>query len=177
MQIAEAQADLRRSFVGGGPGVVVSGLVWGVAAAVESAAGVAIAFAVLFLGGMLIFPISLAVSRLLFGRAGLQPENRLSPIALESTAAMIAGLLAAYLLIEYEPRFVFPVAALVVGAHYFAFRTLYGDPVFLLLGALVAAIALNGAFSWVSLPGGVLWQVAAVEIAVGALLTARAPRA
>ncbi len=36
MQIAEAQGDIRRSFVGGGAGVLVSGLIWCAAAIAEA---------------------------------------------------------------------------------------------------------------------------------------------
>ncbi len=176
MQIKEAQADLRRSFVGGGPGVIVSGLVWAVAGIVDSRTGAAQGFAVLFFGGMLIFPLAFLIDRVLFRRAGLQPGNGLSPIALESTAAMLAGLLAAYLLLGLQSQLVFPVAALVVGVHYFAFRTLYGDSTFLVLGALLAVLGLNGVFSVAALPGSLLWWVAGVELVFGALLTVRALR-
>lgn len=173
MNISEAQADVRRSFVGGGPGVVVSGFVWASAATATAQSGVAVGFALLFFGGMLIFPLSLLASRGLFRRAGTQPKNGLIPIALESTAAMIAGLFAAYLLLGPSPDLVMPVAAIAVGTHYFAFRTLYGDVTFLILGGMIAALGLNAIFDWAALPGGLLWQVAGVELAFGALLAIR----
>jgi hypothetical protein len=173
MQLHEAQADLRRGYVGGGPGVIISGLVWGAAAVIEARSGSALGFAALFLGGMLIFPLSLFTARALLRRAGAQKGNGLTPIAIESTASMIAGLFAAYLFLSIEPRLVFPIAALAVGAHYFAFRTLYGEPLFVALGALIAALGLNGVFSWVVLPGGLLWWVACVEILAGVILTAK----
>ena len=40
MTISDAQADLRRSYVGGGPGAFISGLLWFVAAWVEARHGV-----------------------------------------------------------------------------------------------------------------------------------------
>jgi hypothetical protein len=176
MQVSEAQADVRRSFVGGGPGVIGSGLVWCAAAIAEMKAGVGVGFAVLFLGGMLIFPLSLMTARAVFRRARPQSGNGLIPIALESTAAMIAGLLAAYLFLAHAPSLVFPVSALAVGTHYFAFRTLYGDAIFLLLGGGIAALGLNAIFDWILLPGGLLWWVAAVEFVFGVILTARSMR-
>ena len=66
MTIIEAQADLRRAYVGGGPGAFVSGLLWLAAAWVEAKYGIRTAFVALFLGGMLIYPLGLAASRLLF---------------------------------------------------------------------------------------------------------------
>jgi hypothetical protein len=173
MQIAEAQGDVRRSFVGGGPGVFVSGLIWCAAAIAEAQRGVGFGFAVLFFGGMLIFPLSLLVVRVAFRRAATQGGNGLTAIALESTAAMIAGLLAAYLLLPHAPHLVLPLAALAVGAHYFAFRTLYGDPLFLVLGAIISALGLNAAFGWIAIPIGLLWCVAGMELLIGVVLSIR----
>ena len=173
MHIGEAQGDVRRSFVGGGPGVFVSGLVWCAAAIAEAQRGVGFGFAVLFFGGMLIFPLSLLVARVVFRRAAPQSGNGLTAIALESTAAMIAGLFAAYLLLPHAPRLVLPLAALAVGTHYFAFRTLYGDVLFLALGALITALGLNAAFGWIAIPVGLLWCVAAVELLFGVILSTR----
>lgn len=171
MQITEAQADVRRSYVDGGPGQMVSGLVWLAAAIVAARNGIGLGFAVLFFGGMLIFPLTFVTTRTVFRRAPTQKGNALIPIALESTAAMIAGLFAAYLLVGHSPELVFPLSALVVGAHYFAFRTLYGDATFLILGALITMLGLNAIFRWLALSGGVLWWVAGIEIVFGVYLT------
>jgi hypothetical protein len=155
---------------------MASGLVWSACAVAEMKGGVGLGFAVLFFGGMLIFPISLVLARAVFRRARPQEGNGLIPIALESTAAMIAGLLAAYLLLDHSPGLVFAVSALAVGTHYFAFRTLYGDTIFLILGAVITALGLNAVFGWIVLPGALPWWVAGVELAFGVLMTARSIR-
>lgn len=173
MNVREAQAEICRSFVGGGPGVMVSGLVWLAAAFAEQERGVAFGFAVLFFGGMLIFPLSLMASRLIFRRAATQPGNGLTQIAIESTIAMIGGLFAAFLMLQYAPDYVMPLAALAVGTHYFAFRTLYGNVIFVVLGAIISALALNAALGWLALPIGLMWCVAGVELLVGLGLTVR----
>lgn len=100
---------------GGGPGAFVSGLVWLVAAWVEANHGIRAAFIALFFGGMLIYPLGLAAARLLFRRTGEAKGNPMGPIALESTIAMIGGLLAAWLILPFKPDLVFPVAAVAVG--------------------------------------------------------------
>ena len=64
MTITDAQADLRQAYVGGGPGAVVSGLLWLVVAWVEANEGTRTAFITLFFGGMLIYPLGLAASRM-----------------------------------------------------------------------------------------------------------------
>lgn len=173
MQIGEAQGDVRRSFVGGGPGVFVSGLIWCAAATAEAQRGVGVGFAVLFFGGMLIFPLSLLTVRLVFRRAAPQAGNGLTAIALESTVAMIGGFFAAYLLLPHAPGLVLPLAALAVGTHYFAFRTLYGDVAFPILGTIISALGLNAAFGWIAIPVGLLWCVAGVELLFGVILSVR----
>lgn len=174
MTIEEAQADLRRAYVGGGPGAMVSALVWLAAAAVLAARGVPAAFATLFFGGMLIFPLGLVLCRQVLRVAGETKGNPLGRSALESTIAMIAGLCAAWLFTPYRPDLVFPLSALAVGTHYFVFRTSYGDPLFWVLGALIAAVGAAGVF----VPGlptlALVLTVAAIELVLGVMLTARA---
>lgn len=176
MQLSEAQTDLRRAYVDGGPGTVISGLVWTAAAMVLARAGVAAGFAVLFFGGMLIFPLSLVVNRGLLGRPGESGENPLGRLVLESTVAMIAGLFAAWLFLRHDPGLVMPLAAIAVGAHYFAFRTAYGLTVFWSLGAVIVAMGVGAVYGVV--PGGGFLPVAVgvVEIAFGLILTVRALR-
>ena len=97
-------------------------------------------------------------------------------LVLESTIAMIAGLFAAWLFLRHDPSLVMPLAAIMVGTHYFAFRTAYGDRAFWLLGALVTLAGLAAIYRFVPLPGGVTLAVALIELAFGATLTARGLR-
>jgi hypothetical protein len=177
MEISKAQGDLRRAFVGGGPGVLVSALVWLTAAAVEPRQGVGTAFAVLFLGGMIIFPVSTLACRYLFKRGKEEPDNPLGRVALESTFAMIGGLFAAWLFLPARPEFVFPVAAIAVGTHYAAFRTAYGDILFWLLGGLITLVGLLGIYPVVPLPGGPILAIGVIEFIFAVILTMRATRA
>ncbi|MEA1014449.1 DUF7010 family protein [Sphingosinicella sp. LY1275] len=177
MTIDDAQSDLRRAYVGGGPGVFVSGLVWLAAAMVERKAGIGPAFTTLFFGGMLIFPLGALACRLVFKRAKEAADNRLAAIALESTVAMIGGLLAAWLFLPLEPAHVFPIAAIAVGTHYAVFRTLYGDALFWVLGGLITAAGLLGLFAGGAIPGGTILVVGAIELLFAVLLTMRALRA
>lgn len=170
------QRDLRRAFVGGGPGVFVSGLVWLAAAMVERGQGIGTAFAMLFFGGMLIFPIGTAACRLLFKREKEAPNNPLGAIALESTIAMIGGLLAAWLFLPLRPDFVFPIAAIAVGTHYAVFRTVYGDALFWVLGGLITIVGLLSIFEVVPIPGGPTLAVSAIELLFAILLTMRGLR-
>ena len=171
MTIFEAQADLRRAYVGGGPGLVVSGLFWLVAAFVHANLGIEAAFVVLFFTGMLIFPSAILIRSALFRRAKEAAGNPLGRVALESTIAMLAGLVLAWLVLPLRPDWAFPFAAIAVGTHFFAFRSAYGDARFWLLGALLTAMGMAEAFG-VTVLGQMLLLVGAVEILFGLWLAA-----
>ena len=174
MTIDDAQADIRRAFVGGGPGAIVSALVWLFAAFVHSRSGVSGAFIALFFGGFLIFPVSLLLSRYVFGRSTMAKGNPLGLLALESTIAMIGCLIAAWLLLKPYPGFAFPVAAIAVGTHYLAFKTAYGDRTYWLLGALLTMIGACGIYYLPGRTSLVILAVAATELAFGMALLVRA---
>ncbi len=174
MQLSEAQADLRRAYVDGGPGTVISGLIWIAAAMAQAREGVGTGFAVLFFGGMLIFPLSLLVNRALIRRASEATENPFGRLVLESTVAMIGGLFAAWLFLGHAPHLVMPLAALAVGAHYFAFRTAYGLLVFWGLGGVIMAMSVGAIYGVLPMAGFLALAVGVVEIAFGLVLTVRA---
>lgn len=174
MTHTEAQHDNRRAFVGGGPGAFISGAVWLTAAFVMRQRGVGKAFAVLFVGGMLIFPLAQLVSRALFRRRPARSENPLGRVALESTVAMIGGLFAAWLFIPLKPAYVFPIAAVTVGTHYAAFRTVYGDVLFWVLGGLIATVSVIDVLGYAKILGGPILAVGLIEVVFAVILTARA---
>ena len=177
MTIAEAQQDSRRAFVGGGPGAFISGAVWLISALTIKQQGVGPAFAVLFFGGMLIFPLAQLISRFLFKRSPAAPGNPLGRVAVESTMAMGGGLFAAWLFLFIRPGYVFPLAAIAIGTHYAAFRTVYGDILFWLLAGLITAVGVLDILSYVKMPGGTVLAVGLIEIVFAVVITARAKQA
>ena len=92
MTIQEAQKDFCHAYAGGGPGVLVSGLVWLLAAVIAHHQGIEREFAALFIGGMAIHPVSTFVCRKWFDRQKEAASNPLGGAALESMVAMIGGL-------------------------------------------------------------------------------------
>ena len=171
MDIKAAQADSRSAFVGGGPGVVVSGLVWLAAAAVLQHQGLKPAFATLFFGGMLIVPVATFLERQVFRRPPPSKDNALAAIGFQTVFAMIGCLIAAYLLLPHAPEFVFPVAAIAIGTRYFTFATLYGNNLFFVLGGVIASIGAASIFGPIGVPGGAALAVAITEVVFGVLLT------
>jgi hypothetical protein len=168
---SEAQREIRQAYVNGGPGAFVSSLIWLAAAIVERSSGVASAFTALFFGGFLIFPLSMLLSRVIFRRPGESADNPLRLIALESTIAMVGGLLCAWLFVRLQPAFTFPAAAIAVGTHYFPFKTLYGDKRYWLFGALLTAIGMIEIAARGTLPGGPILAFAVVEFLFAIWLT------
>ncbi len=135
MDVDAAQRDIAATHAGGAPGVFVSGVAWFTAGLVGLRHGPQAAFAVLFLGGMLIVPGSLLIERVLFNAGRSASGNPLERLGLESTAVLFAGILIAFALLRAAPDLAFPALAVAVGARYFAFRTIYGDVAYWVLGA------------------------------------------
>jgi hypothetical protein len=177
MFITEAQRENRRAFVWGGPGAFVSGVLWLGAALVLKHKGVGAAFAFIFFGGMLIFPLVLLISRQLFKRAPTSPSNSLGRVVPESTVAMIGGLFAAWLFLASKPAYVFPLAAIAVGTHYASFCTVFGDKLFWARASLVTAVGVLAILGYVRFPGGPALTVGILEIVFGIILIARDRRA
>ena len=173
MNIEEAQLDFRRAYVGGAPGVLVSGFVWLTAAIVTEGHGVARGFMVLFIGGIFIHPVSTFLCRSLFRRSKEDAGNALAGAALEGTVAMIGGLIASWLFIPLRADYVFAVAAIAAGTRYALFRTIYGDRLFWVLAGLMSGLgllAIFGRFASVSSPA---FAVAGIELFFGGLVLAR----
>ncbi len=63
-----------------------------------------------------------------------------------------------------------------MGTHYAVFKTIYGDRLFWVLGALVTAVGLVSIYGVVSVPRGPILAVGAVELVFAVLLTVRAVR-
>lgn len=168
-----AQHEIRRAFVGGGPGTIVSAIVWLVAAYVVWRWDVRTGFIALFVGGMTIFPLSQLVCRKFLARPAPSSGNALGMLALESSIAMIALLGAAWLILPFRPDAVFPLAAIAVGTHYFAFATLYGDRTYWLLAALLTVIGTAALLAPTFGTLAVIIAVALVELLVGLFLTMR----
>jgi len=173
MHINDAQQDFRRAYVDGGPGLLISGLVWLAAASTTQSQGTGRGFAVLFIGGMIIHPISTVLCRTLFGRAKEAPGNPLAGAALESTIAMIGGLVAAWLLIPLHAEYVFPVAAIAAGTRYALFKTIYGDSVFWLLAGLLTGVGLLVIFVGAQFPLSPGFAVGGIELVFASLFLAR----
>jgi len=136
-EIGQAQADVRRIYSGGWGGPAVSALIWLAAALTADLVGTEAGASVLFIGGaVLIFPVNLALNRLMSGQADLPAGHPMRGLAIQTAASMAVVLLSLWMLSSAVPDAFFPLAMVAVGAHYFPFAHLYGDPAFLVAGAV-----------------------------------------
>jgi hypothetical protein len=164
MDIIDHQRDMREAFAGGGPGVVASEPVWSTAGIVAALATFRLVF---FFAGMALQPLAMIGSKALGRRGAAAQGNPLNALALENTVVLFAGLAIAYATARTNAGVFYPIMLLVIGARYFTFATIYGDRIFWVLGAMLAAIGgaaialVVVAQSAAALAGG------AVEIAFG----------
>ena len=173
MEIATAQVELRRSYFNGGVGAVISGVVWLAAAITFYTSTVSSAFSVLFFGGMFIFPLTATAIRLFTHRKPTSKENPGPQIVIETLFPMMAGLFAAWLFLQTKPEWTFPMAAIAVGAHYFGFRTAYGEPLYWVLGGLMCGVGFFSILATGLAGATVPFLIAAIEVVFGVILTLR----
>ncbi len=170
MEIAAAQADIRRAYRGGGLGAIVSGLVWLVAGIVTTMQGITTGYIALFFGGMLIFPISSFLERLILKNPPPDAENPFGRLAFETVPPMIAMLVAIWFLIPHYPELAFPFAAIAVGTHYMGFRSAYGMMTYWVLAAAMTVMGMI-AIWFIPIPAATfIFIIAAIEVLFGFIL-------
>lgn len=142
MTFVEAQADMRRAYHCGGPGVLVSGLVWGTACAIAYTMDARAAMVALWLGGMAIHPLAVLVCQLIRTGSGKTSGNKLATLAMESTVILILGVFLAYALSLHRTELFFSAMLVVIGGRYLVFQTLFGLRLYWVLGGLLAALGI-----------------------------------
>lgn len=139
--LESAQADMRAAYCSGAAGMLASALVWAAAAAVAAFVDMERAVWTLLVGGALIHPLAVVISRLA-GRAGRHArDNPLGGLAAASTFWLIFMLPLAFVAFLVDARWFFPSMLLVIGGRYLVFATLYGRRTYWFVGLALAAIA------------------------------------
>lgn len=143
VDIAKAQADVRSTYAGGFFGQLVSGAIWLVAAAVSTWVSPEAAIVALFLGGVLIFPLTTLAIRASGRPWGLPQGHPMAALASQIAFTVPLGMLVVIALIGGHEDLFFPASMVIVGAHYLPFVFLYGMRQFAVLAGImiVAGIA------------------------------------
>ena len=169
MDIGEAQKNMRQSYLGGGSGVLASGLIWITAGIVAFYLTKQTSILIFFLGGMLIHPLGIVISKL-FKRSGQhQKNNPLAKLAMESTVILFIGLFIAYSIFQIKPDWFFPIMLMMIGVRYLLFQSIYGMKIFWLFGLILiflggASLTLNQTFQIPAILGGMTELVFAIII-------------
>ena len=170
MDVVEAQRDVRRVYVGGFFGQLVSGVVWLSAAGVATVASTTAAVVTLFAGGVLIFPVTTLLLKLSGRATSLPPRHPMNALAMQIAFTVPLGLLVAAAAAGYREDWFFPAAMVIVGAHYLPFTFLYGRPLFAVLAGVLSFGGVAIAMSGVGPPSLGGWFTGAVLIAFAFLL-------
>lgn len=168
-----AQADLGRAFIGGATGVFVSGLVWLIAGGVWIMHGGNAAFWALFFGGMAIFPLGLLLAKAVFKAPPVGVGKPLERLGLESTFVLLAGVAVAWALLPFGAERAIAVLAIIVGARYFSFRTLYDELAYWMLSAAFVALGAGALFGFGTKGPAMALAIGAVEVVAAVLIYRR----
>jgi hypothetical protein len=161
LTISAAQADMRRAYLCGAPGVLVSGIVWLIAGLVAVFVSEKHSVFALLIGGALIHPISSVLTKLLGQSDAHTPGNALIRLAGEGTFWLFAGIAIAYAIQTVHSAWFFPLMLLVIGSRYLTFQTLYGLRIYWVFGAALCAAGfalavMRAPVSFVALAGGTI---------------------
>jgi hypothetical protein len=178
MNIADAQREVRTTYLGGFVGQLVSAAIWLASAACATWISPRLGIIVLILGGIFIFPITQLLIALSGRPASLPPTNPFRELAIEIAflVPLLLPLVGAATL--HRPEWFYPAMMVVVGAHYLPFAFLYGMRQFVALSALLfSAGLLLGLYAiQLSLWGAWLTGVLLIAFAVAGLSATRNSR-
>lgn len=137
----DAQNEMRSAYNSGAIGMLTSAMAWYIAAAVAARLSEQKAVWALFIGGMLIHPVSVLFVKIL-GRTGKHsPNNPLGALAIASTFWLIFSLPLAYVVSLYRIDLFFPAMLLIIGGRYLTFASLFGLKIYWLCGLALAIAA------------------------------------
>ncbi|SHN24431.1 hypothetical protein SAMN05192549_106108 [Duganella sacchari] len=139
----QQQQEMRHAYYDGAPGILVSGLVWSSAAAVCHLLGIRQAVWTLLIGGVLIYPLSVVVTKVLRRPAKTDQGNALNQLVMASTVWLILCCAMAYGLFVFMPKLFFPAMLAAIGGRYLVFASIYARPVYWVMGATLI-VAANG---------------------------------
>jgi hypothetical protein len=172
MRIEEAQREMRRIYLGGSVGAFVCAILWLGSAAIATWGSRTLAVYVLMLGGAFIFPAMTLVLKLMGRPAFASKDNPLNKLAMQVAFTVPLSIPLILAASRNQPEWFYAGFLIVVGAHYLPFVTLYGQPLFyavaaVMIGAGVALPLLQpGVFAVGGWFAGILFAVLGVWLAV-----------
>jgi hypothetical protein len=179
MIIKNAQLEMRSVYLGGAVGQMVSGIIWLISAALGTFVSTQAGIVSLFLGGMLIFPLTQMALKLSGRPASVSKMNPLNGLAMQVAFIVPLCFPVIYAAARFNINWYYPAFLIIVGAHYLPFMFLYGIRQYAILAGLMITAGVSFALllpdmfmigGWV---GGILLVVFALVLSK---ITAVAPR-
>lgn len=162
MLVKDAQNEVSHVYLGGSVGCAVSGLIWLASAGLATWNTPKAAMLMLVVGGFAIYPLT-SISLRISGRpASLSTTNPFRFLAIQAAFVLPSTMLLVAPITAYRLDWFYPAMAVLVGAHYLPFATLYGMRSFLGLAAVligsgfVIALYIPGSFSLAGWVAGVV---------------------
>ncbi|OFZ07713.1 MAG: hypothetical protein A3D92_11030, partial [Bacteroidetes bacterium RIFCSPHIGHO2_02_FULL_44_7] len=118
-----------------------------------------------------IVPVSNLIDRVLGAAGKHSAGNKLAPLAMESTVFMLMCLPLAYGLSLFRMEWFFPAVLMIIGGRYLIFASVYGTPLYWLLGGSLGAAAVV-AYQLALPPYVTALTGAGIELVFGAVLLA-----
>jgi hypothetical protein len=126
MEIAQAQKDVSKTFIGGFAGQLVSAALWLISAAACTWKSFRLGELILIFGGFLIFPLTQLVLRGM-GHANALPKGHpMNALAMQIAFTVPLTLPLVLAIAALRPDWFYPALMIIVGAHYLPFIFLYG---------------------------------------------------
>lgn len=165
------QANMRARYFNGGPGVLLSGLVWLAAALTTLIVEFQPGLIVFFVGGMFIHPGASMICGMLSSDK-IQPDKTLTRVPVLTLPILFGGLFLAFVVSFQNPLAFYPIMAVAIGGRYLAFRWIYGLDVYLCFGAILILVG-AGAYAMMLTPSRSALIVGMIEFAFGLSLCLR----
>lgn len=139
--LQKAQEDMRIGYGYGSIGVLVSGVVWVTASLIVNFYSSQKGIWALIIGGMLIFPVSTLIEKLIGVKGGHDKNNPLGKLGMEGTIWMIMCIPLAYGLSLNKSEWFFQGMLMIIGGRYLTFASIFGMRIYWVLGAVLGLSA------------------------------------
>lgn len=137
MHVEDAQVEVRRVYIGGFWGQLVSSAIWLAAAALGTWVSPKAAILTVVVGGFFIFPLTQLLLRFSGRRARVGRDNPFHWLGMQVALVLPLSMLLLVPVGLYRLNWFFPALMILVGAHYLPFASLYGMRMFLLLSGML----------------------------------------
>jgi hypothetical protein len=126
MEIAQAQGDVRRTFLGGFAGQLVSAVLWATSAAACTWYSLHLGEIILVLGGFLIFPLTQLLLRIMGHAYALPKGHPMNTLGIQVAFTLPLMLPVVIGIAALRPAWFYPAFMITLGAHYLPFVFMYG---------------------------------------------------